>query len=61
MYYRMSEFLDYARERAELSEGTPHEWNYRECKYNLMDFAELRFERLGWEDIIDEWEALVEV
>lgn len=58
MYDKMQEFLDYAKERAELSEGTPYEWNYRDCKYNLMDFAERYFNRLGWEDIIDEWEAL---
>ena len=55
---QMPDFLEYARERAELSEGTAHEWNYRECKYCLMDFAKLRLDRLNWSDIIDEFEAL---
>lgn len=58
MYEKMNEFLEYAKERAEQSEGTPYEWNYRECKYCLMNFAERWFDKLGWEDIIDEFESL---
>lgn len=58
MYAKMQEFLDLAKQRAEESEGKPYEWNYRECKYNLMDFAESRFDRLGYDDIIDEFESL---
>ena len=55
---QMPDFLEYARERAELSEGTTREWNYRECKYCLMDFAELRFDCMNWSEIIDAFEML---
>lgn len=54
----LPDFLEYARRRAESSEGTDHEWNYRECKHCLMDFAELNQQK-SWEYIVDEFEKRV--
>lgn len=58
MKEQLADFLQYAKERAEQSEGTSYEWNFCECKYCLLAFAEYKFTSKSWEEIIDEFEAL---
>lgn len=49
------DFLNYARQRAEESKGTPYEWDFDECIDNVIDFANENPHR-NWDDIIDEYE-----